>query len=356
MTNRQWIFIQPNDVLMFRDSKPFSAGSNFMARSIFPPTPQTLQGAIRTLIQDQQGIDRSTFQDNAPALGDFRVRGPLVGIDKGGPKGNQVERLFPVPLDIKAYKGQSGFVLAQPSKQETFITEKPFERWLPLSTPTVASTIQVTETTGWLSEQEFQQYLLGECPQQLTSSDAVAVDEDRVGLGLDPSRRAAKDGQFYAARFVRLMPNIGLLAEVDSHAIADSGYLTIGGENRPCHFRTVQLNPLKPPTQSGLLKVILLTPAYFSGGWQPTTGDWSPWMGATAKLISMVLGKPQPISGWDIAKRAPKVLYNYLPAGSVFFFEDATPSGKAFTETPPNELEHSALGFGETAIGTWTYV
>jgi CRISPR-associated protein Cmr3 len=44
------IFIEPSDVLLFRDGRPFSAGEGHRARSIFPPTPNTMQGVIRSKV------------------------------------------------------------------------------------------------------------------------------------------------------------------------------------------------------------------------------------------------------------------------------------------------------------------
>ncbi|NOG48210.1 MAG: hypothetical protein HND48_01260 [Chloroflexi bacterium] len=59
------------------------------------------------------------------------------------------------------------------------------------------------------------------------------------------------------------------------------------------------------------------------------------------------------ISGWDVARNQPKPLRHYIPAGSVFFFEDAQWKGERFTETPDNEVSFSAIGFGQVALGSW---
>lgn len=48
--NSIWVRIEPFDVLMFRDSKPFSAGESLRARSVFPPTPYPFIGAFRSQI------------------------------------------------------------------------------------------------------------------------------------------------------------------------------------------------------------------------------------------------------------------------------------------------------------------
>ena len=38
----------PDDVLFFRDGKPNTRGSDHYLRSLFPPNPSTLYGALRT--------------------------------------------------------------------------------------------------------------------------------------------------------------------------------------------------------------------------------------------------------------------------------------------------------------------
>jgi CRISPR-associated protein Cmr3 len=100
------------------------------------------------------------------------------------------------------------------------------------------------------------------------------------------------------------------------------------------------------------VKIVLLTPAYFSDGWQPERGDWSEWVNG-GKLVSVAVGKPHLISGWDVANNQPKPLRHYVPAGSVFFFEDAEVTNKPFTETPRDSLDHGAMGFGAFAVGSW---
>ena len=45
---RKAIFIEPLDVLLFRESKPFSGGEDHLARSVFPPPPSTVYAALRS--------------------------------------------------------------------------------------------------------------------------------------------------------------------------------------------------------------------------------------------------------------------------------------------------------------------
>lgn len=51
-----WFFIEADDVLMFRDGRPFTAGESHVIQSLFPPSPLTLQGALRSYILNQAGV------------------------------------------------------------------------------------------------------------------------------------------------------------------------------------------------------------------------------------------------------------------------------------------------------------
>ncbi len=62
-----WYKLTPVDVLLFRDSKPFSPGERAWATSIFPPNGHTLAGAIRSLIQ---------------AKTNFSLTGPFLSYDE----------------------------------------------------------------------------------------------------------------------------------------------------------------------------------------------------------------------------------------------------------------------------------
>jgi CRISPR-associated protein Cmr3 len=46
----QWYFVTPLDVLLFRESKPFSPGDGSWAKGLFPPMPITVFQAMRSLL------------------------------------------------------------------------------------------------------------------------------------------------------------------------------------------------------------------------------------------------------------------------------------------------------------------
>lgn len=355
----QWIFIEPDDVWLFRDNKPFSAGQNFVARGIFPPTPMTIQGAVRTYYLEQQTIDWEDYKTGnvsseiietiglpGTKIGNLRIEGPFVAYNNG----ETVERFYRTPLDLLHHKdSSSSYSLLKPAGKPDYQTNLPFENWQPL-----LSDDDYEAAEGWLSEEQFNAYLDGKVTgfRSLTSTNNLYQIEDRVGLGLDYNRRANQESLFYRAEFIRTCPGVGLMIWINLPLFDAFGTLTIGGESRVGKYRMVEPPPLQPKQGSGRVRIVLLTPAYFRDGWQPKDKQWSRWVGG-GKLVSIVVGKPLAISGWDVANNRPKPLRHFVPAGSVYYFENADVTGEPFTESLPDGMNAGAMGFGTFAVGTW---
>lgn len=368
MTVSQWIFIEPNDVWLFRDNKPFSAQQNFVARGQFPPNPQVMQGAVRTHAyhdNPQHPIVTDAQMDN------LLLEGPYLA--KRHEDGKSYTRYFPTPMDLlfkedtdtdKAKNKNKGkdeddegvvegsfYTLEVGVPQSDILTDLP-TGWRLLHNP--AENLKASE--GWLDEAQLRAYLQGTLKVgTLTRQSGIAQREERVGIGLDYTRKANRDGMFYHAQFIRLQEGFGLLLSTvyKDKLFAQEGMIRVGGESRFGHYALA-------PTPDSLwinqakrtrLKVVLLTPAYFEDGWQPAGGAWSGWVG-DGVLVSAVIGKPEAISGWDIAKNEPKPLRHFVPAGSVYYFENATWQGTPFSQSVAG-MPFSQMGFGTVALGTW---
>ncbi|MDJ0618409.1 MAG: type III-B CRISPR module-associated Cmr3 family protein [Calothrix sp. MO_192.B10] len=65
-----WYTITPLDILLFRDSKPFSPGEGSWAKGMFPPMPITMFQALRSLLPERiQKAERN--QRDLSFLGPF---------------------------------------------------------------------------------------------------------------------------------------------------------------------------------------------------------------------------------------------------------------------------------------------
>lgn len=386
-----WVFIEPTDVWLFRDGRPFSAGEGHIARSIFPPTPVTIQGALRSLILGHSEVDWREFRDQStpgaqklgeaigyPAthgrkasLGKFSMAGPFLARWEMG----QAVRYTPLPADVVRHtkEGYPDHFALRPAKGLLFKTEWPMNSLLPLW-PETTEDIEAPDPGGWLSEQGLDNYLQckGFSPVQ---GEELFESEPRFGVALDYKTRRPVEHMLYQAEFIRPDANpggeVGLLVQLGPgmKLPADQGVMTLGGEARGACYRQlddseiyVGANRQAPTTR---LKLVFLTPAWFSGGWQPAdeNAGWARLLGAPVTLVAASIGRPQHIGGWDIATRWHKPMYHYVPAGSVYFFQldqevgqPITPPFGSVTETPDNELPLSALGFGQVAVGTWEWL
>lgn len=359
-----WFEIRPRDVWLFRDGKPFTAGEDNIARSIFPPTPLTVQGALRQKISEANGLSFWEYrfdekknkdvnhyigsykaQENGLDTGAFRMRGPFVGLSTD----DGTMPLFPCPADLLRYTEKSKcdpepdhFWITQPNNSGT-ISNLPEGYQLP------EPKRDYENNPGyWITGTAFQQYLHGIVPEKEhyldkddktqspkpTSVEAalkqnkhimhgslVYKNENRFGVSTDSATSYRVEGQLYQAQFVRLTKNISLFVDVaGEHKDADvAGQMTMGGEQRQASnveiMNTQDLDFMNTPNQQVLkfwknpndsaangFKIIFLTPAYFKNGWLPSNDDWSHWFGEGVKLISAALYKPQRLGGWNSAK------------------------------------------------------
>lgn len=408
-----WIKIEPNDVLMFRGSRPFSAGQNFVARSSFPPNPQVMTGAIRTTVIRESGTSFEAFAQHTVAdelqkkiglpptkdghsgsLGNLNISGPFIC--KINDKDKTVERLFPIPQDVLYDKVKKHYVSLRPSRKfgKEMQTTAVFDTWQPLLIPDYEKD-RFEAREGWFTEKGLKAYLDADdiSIKDVVLNRQVSMSESHIGIGLDYSRRAVDENNnlFYRVEFDRLYATstmlekakederpytedsphqhvliedfrIGLMVQVNDRLLSPAGYITLGGERR---FATYSDAPkykdqFSNTSKKGNLKIVLQTPAYFHDGWRPEAKeqepvDWSQWLGKNAKLVSIAATSPTIISGWDIVLKRPKPLYRYMPVGSVYYFEDADWQGKPFTEFPTT-LDAGAMGFGTITVGTWNYL
>lgn len=354
------IFIEPSDVLLFRDGRPFAAGQDHRAVSVFPPSPLTLQGAIRSRALADAFPDEHSFFPTSSAeigyssdYGKLRLRGPFLAREHGG----ALTRYFPVPADVVT-AGCGHPVALQPlpaSEEFPFLSGSPAPHLLWARTSE-----RVEAAAGWLSETELQRYLDGRS-FELTREDGLFQRETRSHTGIDSSvKRPRQDdmgGHLFQIEFVRLHAGTGLWAEVAGLPIKPHGLLRIGGEGRAATYREVAGAVLSSERRvRGRFKLYFATAAFFSGGWQPT--DWSRFLqGGGVRLVAAAVSRFEPLAGFDLAKKQHKPMSGMVPPGSVYFFEseaEVTVADAVTDDRGPEKL--GQIGFGQVFVGRWEYV
>ncbi len=392
------IFIEPLDVLLFRDGKPFTGGEDHLARSVFPPPPSTVYAAVRSHLLSHRFGRFEAFRegrDVPPELaeeigspndfGTLELRRLLVARKRESADAPQraisVELFYPLPSDVAEVKGSGQLVLLKPVEQFPVRTNLPpglQHLWLHRDVPLEAA-------SGWLTERGMQRYLEDDAhssdaffaPQEVITGDgvreAIFTREERTGIARDRARRSVREGLLYSVEYVRLKSGLGFFAEFGgTKLLPESGVINLGGDRRPAHYRPAQVSALaldgikQRIGERRRFKIVLTTPALFEHGWRPGWIDERTLEGSRdsvrVKLVAVALGKPIGIGGFDLVRQHPKPVHRFVPAGSVYFFEllegDEEAVAEAFHEKSVSENsetfpETARQGFGHSLIGAW---
>jgi CRISPR-associated protein Cmr3 len=374
------LFLEPVDVALFRDGRSFTAGSDHRARSLFPPNPSTVLGALRSKLLMDTGVSLTAFakrQDEAHVAKDqmgwpgeappFALCGPFIARVERDANGCvcQIRPYYPLPADVVEV-GQAYHVLKPiaPGVDLPFNANWPDNTLCPLWLP---GTEKQREGEGWLDEQTLQACLGGTVPAktEVWPDERLFARESRFGVGIDSRRKRYQDGLLYQVEFIRPREGVGLAVDIVEGAprFDQSGLLSMGGESRT--FRYYRLDVPRQPAQpsSQRFKVYFATPAYFKNGWCPKQ-SWSTWFGGDVHLVAVALRRARAISGVKVDTESqhggtfPKTGLKFVPAGSIYYFEakgKITYTGKPVSEFDEDEAD-SRAGYGAVLFGTWDYL
>ena len=387
-----WISIEPLDVLMFRDSRPFTGGESHHARCIFPPLPLAFQGAVRSKYLADKGIDFNTYKGGkAPervykligepgksdSYGKLTIKGPFL-FQKG-----KKEVYFTLPRDILEPS------VMRPAKvlEEVKTDYKSFKEFYPLLGGQGEVKDYFMTIDGLLSYLEGKEKLDEE--KDVAKREDIYDREQRTGIKLG-THRIAEIGMFYIAEFIRLKENIGFLLEVEPEEVIvkEEGVLQLGGESRAVYYRRCKEDGLEELVsekktekikekimKNGKFKIYLATPAIFEtgnhkAGWIPHFIDKNSLYCKDSeeidrkrfKLVSAAVGKPLGIGGWDLARGCPKPMLKAVPAGSVYFFEFEDKVDEATVDRLLEKYHFECIssrdaqiGLGLSFVGVWDY-
>ncbi len=429
------ILLHPTDVLFFKDGRPMSGSLSGCGAAW--PLPTVINAALHAALH-RAGISGVHPHDHQGGNGigkDARKFGSLLTAGPF-PVDSDQNWYFPRPLDANikdstavsfrpiANTGPSSLPQCLRLKYPVANTEKNASKdvlapWWSLDA--WSAYWNGAEATG---ESHF------------LSDNAFSDHEHTYGIGIAPDT-ATQDGErFYSASYLRLKPGwrLGLLAEAHDKISGDpdnkrdllhtllpnSGTETpilVGGQQRVCTATRQHGQPLPLPLGASIagtrVKWVLLTPAIFPeigehpGGWLPswirhTDGQVMLKAGDTARqeregretwrkrvaglpeipahLAAALVGKPLPVTGWalpngtDREQGGAKSTHLAVPAGSVYYFECASPEaaqalaaalnwhGSPQLPTPDSQLiknRRSTLmgekGFGLGVCGAWNF-
>ena len=356
------VLIEPNDVLMFRESKPFTAGETHLARSVFP-LPQTIAGALRSAI-----LIKSDFSDEACDLvGVVKKDGEIVETD---PKFSILgcfplvdDEYFLTPMDVAKAKDIDGYFLVKPLKLWNGFIFK-------------GRSIHFKSVGGFISYSNLVRYLKDEVRDEELKNIVefeVYSKESRIGIKLS-NAKIAEEGFLYKAEFLRLNKISVWLGENSDKVrkFLNNTIVRLGGEGRFAKIEFDDNDPLKELrrawdeikseiNRNRKFKLYVATPMlkrvvkdnyiYNSGNIEYIKQEIEKELGVTVECIYHLIGKPIAFGGWNYAKNKPKPTRYAIPSGSVYFVEF---DGKVELDEPFVKLgEMTKLGYGLCFLGVW---
>ena len=240
-----WYTITPLDVLIFRDAKPFTPGERAWAASQFPPSGQTIAGAIRGIFGTSAKIEmvgplfshHDTLYFPRPLNFVKSHRLTPIEWDTEHPLSGQVvwDKSQPSPL-VKKFNPNSNSDLAQTEEERDEKQGVKYRQYLP------TEAIEQFLKTGNIAKE-----LLTLPPVEgdsLTSERQPWMTETRSHNAIEPGTRQVKtsDG-YFVENAVRLLPDwqiaIGLNIE-----LPESQIIRLGGEgHRAMIRRCKELDP-----------------------------------------------------------------------------------------------------------------
>ncbi len=372
------LFIEPTETLLFRTGRPFDAGEIGYAQTMFPPTPETLQGALRAVIAArlapnlplsevflQRDIVDLIGNNKPENYGRFRISHLTLGRRESS--GN-VTLLYPAPsyiLEEKQTKTRRR-LMPTPAKRMEYVVDSNLPEGMQFLKLNDKSNSKLEPIKGWLTESSLQDALdpsADVAKIEIIRPDTIYSYETRVGIGMDNHVKKTEDGRLYQIQMVRMQPTYGFV--VDTHFTQEGqkesqdvvemmkrveistdkgrwGWITLGGEQRAASI-SILPDSTFPRKQTGKIHY-LVTPAYFESGWQPpvrfTEG---------IRPIAAAISHYQRIGGWSLNPQSGggsgKTMRRCVPAGSVYFFD------REVAITQPMTEYGDKIGYGFTYAG-----
>lgn len=333
-------FIEPMDVLFLRGNQLFGEPGSY-GEALMPPWPSVAAGALRSRILVQDGIDLAAFaagRATHPQLGSPSDPGSFVlqAFHVARRTGGQVELLMPLPADlvVQADEGKAPSITAlRPQALHPSVTSSS-----PLAQlPVLAQAERSKAASGWwLRQSGWQRYLAGQTPtvQDLIQTSALWRFDERVGVGLSEDTRSAAEGKLFTTRAIALCEGVGFVVAVTGAQLPEGGGLRFGGDGRAASLHSATITwpeaDLTAIAQARCCRIVLTSPGIFAGGWQlPGMDDENRLHlpGLTARVVAAAVSRADTVSGWDLARHAPKPAQKTAATGSVYWLDelDTTP-------------------------------
>lgn len=384
---KTWI-LEPRDPLIARDGRPFSGDPGARATTLPFPFPSTIAGAARTRAgRDASGIfDQSKIAD----VKKLAVRGPLL-VEIHAETGSVEEWFVPAPADMllleaSGDKDQVSLRQLKPIALGKGLASHPYGWLLVGVNDTSERRKPHNRAPRFWRWTRFKEWLIS--PQDRTLplrelGGAGLTQESRIHVKVEPDSQTAGDGALFQTRGLEfsylgagetLSQARRLALAIITDADLREGFDFLGGERRMSAWReaavglgqeSLLLSDCPKETLSTIqsnewhCRLVLLTPAFFYKGAQPTRLIESQ-KDVTVEIKAAAMNRHQVVSGWDFERDGPKPTRRLTPAGTVFFLKLSGEKEKIIAWTKDvwmkcvsDEDTDRRDGFGLAVLGNW---
>ena len=393
MTTTTPFLLRPLEAVYFGPPASMPAGDAHRGESLFPPTPRTWQGIVRSrlLAAARPALD---LNDWSRAAREQRRR--LVGPPERLPDGWQLAPVLPAdtargetrpwvptPRFLLRSATSSTPVIAHPMPAddcgETDLGAAGTRAMLAVGAPEAG---EIRPCAGWLDARNLYWALGGPgswSPDgHSTTLPPFVAYERRSGVEIDGRRHAAKHGLLYFLRTVRFRPDSGLLGELtgelDSALPEDALHTGLARAGRGGRLAAFERAPQPADTWRDLRAgrhlpeavpdgtrfwLVTQSPARLESPHDPTVRIPLP-AGVTIEFCAALTGRAELIGGYDMTSGSPRANRGYVPAGSAWLLRvrGSSDSARAAARRalhgayPLGDREEARFGFGYTFVGT----
>jgi CRISPR-associated protein Cmr3 len=337
------------DTVFFKDGKPFTMGEDTWASGIFPPPPSVFYGMIRTAYAAQNNI---SLVDIVEETKNLKISSILLKYDYK----DESHLLFPYPTDLfQPKEKEHEEIKLMKLKANNIISNISAEKYPYVLSPETNKKVEDNFEKAFLDKDSFEQNYLQAKDDDIQikkNSDIIEI-ESKTGISKNNYSNQTDEGKLYRVGMIR--PKVKFLIEFSNLELQKEGFFKIGAESKAAYYKTISENVIKfPEIKNEYLKIYLATPAIFKNGSIPEFIANGQYDSVDFELLTMAIGKPKFIGGFDMKENKPKPMKKAVPAGSVYYLrcdkakELATKlHSKSISEVNPEQ------GFGICYCGTF---
>lgn len=347
----QWFEITPIDTLFFRDGRPYNKDESITlsgVKSIFPPSPATISGAI--LAQFARILGWNGYDDWEDGVKNILGVNDDINLEFSGVllKRND-EILFPVPQhlvncindEVTAKNLVLNFLIPSTDTYHTDMGQ------VHLPTPKQNNVKIKPLKNYWITQSGLIDCLKLKIPpiETLYCQEKLWEEEHRIGLDRDIQTRSAKQGMLYSPTHIRLKKGVSIIMGVKSNIDNKVNHICpLGGEARMANISSISSPAFDLLTKEKGNLIYTASPTQINNPQLITN------------LKTACMPSLQRFGGWNSIKFEPRPLLPFLAAGTVLFLEKeitAESWKNEISKFKSNHFTQSKFGYNQFILGQY---